>query len=165
MRVLVDEIAQSRRRTARYRTFDPSDADFAARLRAALHEATEQRVLPILIVAREAAARSEWRAAIVSLLGAEWRGGIVIPVEASDAGLAETIRREFEVTPNQREWIVVKIAQGGIAQFRTAIISVADDILARIVRHGSVVRATPATAGPSVRPRIANTHDAPQAQP
>jgi hypothetical protein len=58
------------------------------------------------------------------------------------------------MTPNEREWIVVKVAEGGVTEFRTAVISVGDDILARIVKHGSVERSTSATTGPSMRPEL-----------
>jgi len=96
----------------------------------------------------------------------QWRGGIVVPLDASDQQsirLIESIKPDFEMTPNEREWIVVRVAQGGVAEFRTAVISVADDILARVVKHGSVERSTPATVGPSVPPRIVNTLDAQRA--
>jgi hypothetical protein len=105
---------------------------------------------------------------VASLLRHPWRGGIVVPVDASDQPsirLMESIKADFAMTPNEREWVVTKTAQGGVVDFRTAVISVADDILARIVKHGSVERSTPATDGPSVRPRIANTLDARRAQP
>ena len=168
LRVLVEEIAQSRRRTFSYRAFDPSAADFVTTLLAALMNATDKRVLPILFVALETLARPEWRTAVVSLLRRQWRGGLVVPVGASDQRsirLMESIKSDFEITPNEREWIVVKVAEGGVTEFRTAVISVGDDILARIVKHGSVERSTSATIGPSVRPRIANTLDARRAQP
>ena len=163
LRVLVEEIAQSRRRTSRYRAFDPSAADFVTTLLAALMNATDKRVLPILFVAPETLGRPEWRMAVVSLLRRQWRGGLVVLVDASDQRsirLMESIKSDFEMTPNEREWIVVRVALGGVAEFRTAVISVADDILARIVKHGSVERSTSATIGPSVRPRITNTLDA-----
>ena len=161
LRVLVEEIAQSRRRTSRYWTFDPSAGVTA--LLAALMDATEKRVLPILLVDPKALGRPEWRAAVASLFRHPWRGGIVVPVDASDQPsihLMESIKADFEPTSNEREWVVVRVAQGGVVEFRTAVISMADDILARIVEHGSVERSTPATLGPSVRPRIANTLDA-----
>jgi hypothetical protein len=119
--------------------------------------------LPILFVAPETLGWPEWRMAVVSLLRRPWRGGLVVPVGASDQRsirLMESIKSDFELTPNEREWIVIRVAQGGVAEFRTAVISVADDILARIVKHGSVERSTSATIGPSVRPRITNTLDA-----
>ena len=168
LRVLVEEIAQSRRRTSRYRTFDPGAADFVPSLKAALTESTKERVLPILFVAPEVLANPGWRAAIRSLLREQWRGGLVVPVNAADrpsVQLIQGIKPEFELTPNEREWIVIREARGGLAEFRTAVISVADDILALIVKHGSVERPTPATDGPSVRPRVANTVGARQAQP
>ena len=168
LRVLVEEIAQSRRRTSRYRTFDPSAGDFVTALLAALMDATEKRVLPILLVDPKALARPEWRAAVASLLRHPWRGGIVVPVDASDQPsirLMESIKADFEMTPNERECVVVRVGQGGVAEFRTVVISVADDILARIVMHGSVERRTPATVGPSAPPRIANTLAAQRAQP
>jgi hypothetical protein len=162
LRVLVEEIAQSRRGKSRYRTVDPSAGDFVTALLADLIYATEERVLPILFVAPTALARPAWRTAVVSLLRHPWRGGIVVPLDASDQPsirLIERIKPEFEMTPNEREWIIVRVAQGGVAELRTAVISVADDILALIVKHGSVERGTPATVGPSVRPRITNTLD------
>jgi hypothetical protein len=168
LRVLVEEIAQLCRRISTYRTFDPSAGDFVTALLAALMDATEKRVLPILLVAPNALARPEWRAAMASLLHHPWRGGIVVPLDASDQPsirLIDSIKSDFEMTPNEREWIVVRVALGGVAEFRTAVISVADDILARIVKHGSVERSTPATVGPSVPPRIVNTLDAQRAQP
>jgi hypothetical protein len=168
LRVMVAEIAQSRRRTSKYRTFDPNAADFVAALLAALMDATDKRVLPILFVAPETLGRPEWRTAVVSLLRHQWRGGVVVPVDASDQAsihLIESIKSDFEMTPNEREWIVVRIAQGGVAEFRTGVMSVADDILARIVKHGSVERGPTATVGPSVRPRIANTLDPRRAKP
>jgi hypothetical protein len=169
--VLVEEIAQSRRSRSRYLTFDPSAGDFVTALFAALNDATEKRVLPILLVDPSALARPEWRAAITSLLRRQWRGGVVVPVDASDkpsAHLMESIKGDLELTPNEREWIVVRVAQGGVAELRTALISVADDILARIVMHGSVERHPPATFGPvplSVRPRISNMLDTERVQP
>jgi TIR domain len=162
LRVLVEEIAQSRRRTSRYRTFDPSGGDFTALLDA-LRDATEKRVLPILLIDPKVLARPEWRAAVVSLLRHQWRGGIVVPVDQSDQPsirLMENIEADFGMTPNEREWIVVRVTKRGVAEFRTAMISVADDILARIVKRGSVVRSTPATVGPSAPPRIANAQRA-----
>jgi hypothetical protein len=168
LRVLVEEVAQSRRRTSRYRTFNPSAGDFVTGLLAALTDATEKRVLPILLVDPKALASRESRNAVASLLRRAWRGGIVVPVDASDQPsirLMESIKADFEMTPNEREWVVVRVAQGGVAEFRTAVISVADDILARIVRHGSVERSTPATVGPSAPPRITNMLDAQRAQP
>jgi hypothetical protein len=104
---------------------------------------------------------------VASLLRHPWRGGIVIPVDASDQPsirLMESIKADFEMTPNEREWVVFRVARGGVVEFRVAVISVAGDILARIVKHGSVERSTPATVGLSV-PRIANTLDAQRAQP
>jgi TIR domain len=163
LRVLVEEIAQSHRRTSRYRTFDPSNADFGPALLTALMDATEKRVLPILLVDPEALSGPEWRTKMVSLLRRPWRGGVVVPVDGSDqqsVRLMEGIKSDFEMTPNEREWIVFRIARGGVAEFRTGVISVADDILARIVKHGSVERSAPSTIGPSVRPRIANTLNA-----
>jgi hypothetical protein len=167
--VLVEEIAQSRRRRSRYRAFDPSAGDFVTALLAALIDATEKRVLPIVLVDPKALARPEWLAAVASLLRHPWRGGVVVPVDASDVCSPHGgIKADLELTPNEREWIVVRVAQGGVAELRTALISVADDILARIVMHGSVERHPPATVGPvplSARPRIANTLDTERVQP
>lgn len=155
MSVLVEEIAQWSRRMTTYRSFDPSAADFAASILAALGHATEHRVLPILLIDPEALARPNSRAAIVSLLRHPWRGGVIVPLDAS--GHPSARLDDFELTPNEREWIVVRPTQGGVAEFRTAVVSVADEILARIVKHGSVERPTPDTDGPAVRPRITNT--------
>jgi hypothetical protein len=139
--VLVEEIAQSHRRTSRYRTFDPSTADFGPALLTALMDATEKRVLPILLVDPEALSGPEWRTKMVSLLRRPWRGGFIVPVDRSDqlsVRLMESIKSDFEMTPNEREWIVFRIVQSSVAEFHTGVISVADDILARIVKHGSV---------------------------
>jgi hypothetical protein len=168
LRVLVQEIAHFCRRTSSYRTSDPNAGDFVMALLVSLKDATDKRVLPILFVDPKALARPEWRQAVASLLRHPWRGGIVVPVNATDRSsilLMERIKSEFEMTPNEREWIVLRVAQGGVAEFRTAVISVADDILARIVKHSSVERNAPATRGPSAPPRIANTLDAQRAQP
>jgi hypothetical protein len=162
LRALVEEIAQSRQLTSRYRTFDPSADDFVTALLAALQDATEKRVLPILFIDPKALARPEWRKAVASLLREPWRGGIVFPVDATDQPsihFMESVKSEFKMTPDEREWIVFMTAPAGsVAELRMAVISVATGILARIVTHGSVERNSPATGGPSVPlPRIANT--------
>jgi hypothetical protein len=162
LRALIEEIAQARRLAYGYRQFDPGAVDFIPEILSSLADATKQCVRPILFVDPKCLAREEWRTAVVSLLRYEWRGGIIIPVDSSDktsVRLVDQAQSEFQTSPNEREWIIVRISKGRVTEFRTAVISVVDEILARIVEHGAVQRNYPAESGPSTLPRIANTLD------
>jgi hypothetical protein len=163
LRGLVEEIAQRRRLFYSYEKIDPDAEDFPTKLLSSLADATEKRVRPILFVDPKCLDRQEWRRALVSLLRHEWRGGILIPANAADKAsvrLVKTAESEYAMSPNEREWIIFRTSIGGIAEFCNDVISVADEILALIVKHGAVTRNAPDTSAPSTPPRIANTRNA-----
>jgi TIR domain len=162
---LVEAAVQSRRLVYGHQLLDPGAADFAANIWTVLEKATADNVRPILFIHPASLGDPQSRAALVGLMSREWRGGVVLPVDASDAAGVAMVER-FEATlqppPNRRNWIVIRSSATTrtIDGFRTAVLSVASEILARIVEHADVRQPPAAGDGPPNRPRIANTLDA-----
>ena len=144
------------------RELDPSAADFLHKITTALQGATKDSIRPIVIVDPRCLAQGNGLAALTSLLQRQWYTGFVLPVDKMDQELVsqmEKLRPVLQPSADARDWVVVRISIGTMAEFRTAVISVADEILARIVKTAEVRRPHADKAGPNTRPRIANTLD------
>jgi hypothetical protein len=101
------------------------------------------------------------RNALIELSRKKFRAGCLIPAETADQNavrLIEQYRTMLQPPEDAPDW-VVRISVGNMAQFRTAVSSVADDILARIVKSDRVRQSPPDNAGPTTLRRIANRLD------
>ena len=164
---LAEEIAHERRLVFSQIRIDPSEEDFLSNASSVLTDATAKYVRPILFVDPACFAREKWRTGLIALLRRDWRGALLVPVDNSDSEstrLVESFRLDLQLSPNERERIVIRISRS-ITEFRTAVISVVDEILARIVKDGIVQRSQPENDGPNTRPRITNVLDAAKREP
>jgi TIR domain len=145
------------------RAFDPRAQNFIADVSSVLAQATTNQCRPILFVHPECLAREEWRAALAELLKASWRGGVVVPAADKDSiALVEKFGAQLQPSKATEDSIVVRTVIGAQDAFRTAVISVIDEVLARIVNQGKVHQNVPGTQGRAALPRIANAQDAAQ---
>ncbi len=96
---------------------------------------------------------------MLELVRQPWLGGIIIPVAASDpeaTRLADEFRNELAGLEARSDRLVVRGSAATPEDFCTAIISTADEILARIVRFGKVGQSPPPNDGPTTRPSISS---------
>jgi hypothetical protein len=130
----------------------------------ALNDAADRSIRAIVVIDPRWLANEAWRSALVGLLRRRCRAGFLVPADALDRDavrLIEQYRYLLHPADDAPDW-VVRISVGNMAQFRTAVSSVADDILARIVKTDRVRQSPPDNVGPATRPRIANQLDAGQ---
>jgi hypothetical protein len=149
---LVETAVQSRRLVYSHQLLDPGAADFAANIWTVLEKATADNVRPILFIHSASLGDDRSRAALVALMSRQWRGGVVLPVDASDgAALAVVEKFESALQPpsERRNWIVIRpsATTRTIEGFRTAVLSIASEILARIVEHAEVRQNPPDSVG------------------
>jgi len=138
---------------------DPTSERFAVEVSNALAIATGKQIIPILFVHPECLDNEISRAALNEILGNEWRGGLIVPVDQADArarSLVEKYLPELEAARNKQEPAVMRIAEGGAADFQTACASVAQAVLALIQKKGEAKRPHPNREGPDAPPRFAN---------
>jgi hypothetical protein len=98
------------------------------------------------------------RNTIIALLRQQYRAGCLVPVSQTDLVALKTIEEsrpllQFTVGSTQTS---VRISVGDALEFKTAIVSVADDLLARIVNTDPVRCLPPNNPGPDAQPRISN---------
>lgn len=158
----VEEIAYDRQLVFSHTKLDPGANDFVAKALSMLNNATDQQATPILFVDPRCLQIDAQRDAVIGLLRSRWCGGLIIPVDRSDKDtvrMFENIHSSLELSMVDRDWIVVRPTIGTMTDFRTSVISVADEVLARIVNHGVVQQKHSPNAGPDTRPRIANILD------
>ncbi|MHC2282154.1 hypothetical protein ACVME8_008797 [Bradyrhizobium diazoefficiens] len=161
---LFEEVSNQKQLSTDWMTLDPSAADFMDRMMSALEDAADRSIRPIVVVDPRCLANGVWRSTLVGLLQRRRRAGFLVPADAADRDavrLIEQYRYLLQPADDAPDW-VVRISVGNMTQFRTAVSSVADDMLARIVKTDPVRQTPPDNAGPVARPRIANLLDAGQ---
>jgi len=164
LRGLVEEIVVLRHLVYSHETFDPSAADFSTAVWSSLAKATADNVRPILFVHPACLGNEKWRNALVAVLRRDWRGGVIIPVDAADKASVDCVEKFESVLqppPEKLNWIVVRPSRTTRVEagFRTAVLSVASEILARIVDHADVQQLPQNRDVLPIRPRIANILD------
>jgi TIR domain len=158
IRALFEEIANQKELSTDWMTFDPGSAEFIEMISSALSAAAKDSIRSILVVDPYCLANETWRGALVKLLHQPCRAGFLVPADTADLeamSLVEQYRTLLQPAVDAPDWLV-RISIGNIAQFRTAVSSVADDILARIVKNDPVRQKPPDNAGPTSLPRIAS---------
>jgi hypothetical protein len=157
---LVEEIANEQRFEYERMKLDAGAADFVARMSNALAGAKADSSRLVIVVDPHCLARVDWQAVLTELLQAEWYVGLVVPVDRTDqlsVSLVERVAPTLQPPPAAQERVVVRISIGTLAEFRTALVSVAAEVLSRIVTTADVPRPHPEKNGFATRPRIANT--------
>jgi hypothetical protein len=158
---LFEEIANRKKLAMEWMTLDPSAPDFMARMLSALKSAAQNSIRPILVVDPRCLAHEAWREALFALLRHSYRAGFLVPADATDSNaihLIEQYSALLQPTKEAPDW-VVRISTGNITQFQTAVDSVADEILARIVNADRVRQSPPDNDGPTKLKRITNRPD------
>jgi len=153
-----EEIANQKQLATNWITLDPSAADFPVRILSALDDAAERSIRAVVVVDPRCLADEVARNALVGLLRRPCRAGFLVPADKRDRDATRLIgqyRNLLQPADDSPDW-VVRISDVDMTQFRTAVSSVADDILARIVRTDRVRRSPPDNEGPATRPRISN---------
>jgi hypothetical protein len=159
---LFEEIASERELAFDRVKLDPTQGDFVGQISRVLEEATAENARPIVVLDPRCLDHAECQVAVTELLQRQWFIGLVIPVDENDlesAALVGKFRPQLQPSEDARDWVVVRRESRTIAEFRTAIVSVADEILARIVKNAEVRRPPTTPDGPDRRPRIANILD------
>lgn len=161
---LVDEVATSRRLTRTSATLDPNDAGFLERARNLLESASAVNTSVILFVHPECLAVAGARHALESLLATgNWRGGVMVPLDAADQPAIDVVMSAqtfFQLSLDQQQRIAMRTVTGSSEDFRAAMASLLDEVLARIVKHGDIRRDSPDNDGPTKRPSITNVGSA-----
>jgi len=159
---LVADIATERRLACRSELLDPAGPGFPSRLQVMLTAATRTNTLAVLILDPFCLAETEIRDRVSRLVVQDtWRGGLLIPVDSSNAEalrLTAQHKHILEISTGHEQQVVVRRAAGSIGDFRIALLSILDDILARIVKHGEIYQTFPDNAGPQTKPQITNVH-------
>jgi hypothetical protein len=148
-------------------TADPTAEGFADDVSKALATATGKQIVPILFVHPDCLGNEPSRDALKKILENKWRGGLVIPVDESDAQALSLVQEhwpELEEAQNKEEPAVMRRAIGGASKFQTAAASVAYAVLALIQKNGVVQQIHPNNEGFAAIPRVANTSDAVRGQ-
>jgi hypothetical protein len=153
-----EEIANQKQLVTDWMTLDPNSADFMDRILLALDDAAKRSIRAVVVVDPRCLADEAALNALVALLQEKCRAGFLVPADASDRDAVRLIkqhRQQLQPADDAPDW-VVRISEGTMAQFRTAVSSVADDILARIVKTDRVRQNPPDNDGPTTKPRISN---------
>jgi hypothetical protein len=159
---LLEEVFNQKGLIPKWKMLDPSAAGFETELLSSLEASAKDSVRQILVVDPRSLADNTSRGALIRLLQQPCRAGFLVPADATDipsVRLIEQYRALLQPAENALDW-VVRISIGNTAQLQTAVTSVADDILARIVKTDPVRQSPPDNSGPATRPRIANQLDA-----
>lgn len=134
--------------------------DLLATAKALLTEATTDQARPILFIDPLVLANGTGRQAVLDIISLQWRGGIIIPASAKQpraVALADAFHERLKLLPPERTRdLIIRDSVPTDDAFRTAVPSVADEILARIVAFGEVKQPLPSNVGPERRPRISN---------
>jgi hypothetical protein len=158
---LFEEVSNQKEFAMEWRTLDPSTADFADLVVAALRDANEKCIMPLLVLDPRCLADGTARGAFAALFLEQHRAGLLVPADVTDGDarrLIESNRAWLQPFNDAAEWLV-RISIGNMAAFRTAISSVVDDIDARLFKTGVVQQKPPDNAGLTTLPRIANRSD------
>jgi len=146
---------------------DPLIDGFATEVATALATATENQNLPILFVHPECLGNEKARASLKEVLSKDWRGGLIVPVDETDAEALASVEKywpELEAARNKQEPAVIRVAKGGVATFQTAAASVAHSVLALIQLNGSKRHPYAEGKGPTEITYIANKSDSARGQ-
>jgi hypothetical protein len=157
---LLEEIVTERQLAYRSELLDPTDPDFLTQVQEILSAATATNTIVIVFVDPLCLGNEVVRDKVKGLIReGTWRGGFLIPIESSDAealSITEQFRDVLDVPPEHQQRIVLRRTSGSVTDFRIALFSVLDGILARIVKHGEVHQKIPDNPGPKTKPRITN---------
>jgi hypothetical protein len=158
---LFEEVSNQKQLATDWMSLDPSREGFIDQILFALVGAADRSIRPIVVVDPRCLANRASRETLIDLLRRRCRAGFLVPADAADRDavqLIEQYRHLLQPGDDAPNW-VVRVSVGNMTQFRTAVSSVADDMLARIVKTDPVRQSPPDNAGPVARPRIANRLD------
>jgi hypothetical protein len=155
---IFEEVANSKTMILDWLELDPSARDFTDRVHSVLDTSATNSVRPIIVVDPLCLPKEPVRNTIIALLRQQYRAGCLVPVSQTDLVALKTIEEsrpllQFTVGSTQTS---VRISVGDALEFKTAIVSVADDLLARIVNTDPVRCLPPNNPGPDAQPRISN---------
>jgi hypothetical protein len=157
---LLEEIVIERQLACHLELLDPTDPDFLTQVQELLSAATATNTIPIVFLDPLCLGNKKVRGEFKGLIQeGTWRCGFLVPVGSSDAeafSITEKFRDVLEVPPEHQQRIVIRRTGGSVADFRIALLSVLDGILARIVKHGEVRQKIPDNPGPDTKPSITN---------
>jgi TIR domain len=159
---LLEEIVAERQLAYRSELLDPTDPDFLIQVQEILSAATATNTIAIVLLDPLCLGNEVVRDKVEGLIReGTWRGGVVIPIGSFNAealSITEQFRDVLEVPPEHQQRIVIRRSSGSVVDFRIALLSVLDGILARIVKHGEVHQKIPDNPGPKTKPSITNVH-------
>jgi hypothetical protein len=155
----VREIAYGCRLRCTHLILDPGTDDFEETAWLAIQEATKKLEKPILFLDPNCLKIDKHRSALVRLVQRGWRGGIILPADASDmdavikfkASLPDLGQSHAEGTR-----IVVRPSGTRMEEFRTSVDSVDMEIFTKIADVAEVPHKPTLKAGPDSRPQMSN---------
>jgi hypothetical protein len=156
---LVEEVANDKLLEMSRLEVDSNSPGFANQVVAKLNTAVGEGARAILIVDPYIFESDIVRNALMALFKSPTRAGFVIPIDSDDnkaRGIMETHSSLIKTIGTGNDWII-RISIGGQEDFKTAISSVCDEILATLVRTSRVWQSPPDNGGPATQPRISNS--------
>jgi hypothetical protein len=158
IRAMLEEVANQKELAIDWMALDPDASHFMDQTLSRLGAAAKESIRPILLVDPRCLANNITRGTLAAVLQRRCRAGFLVLADSSDQNNARLIRQHEAILrpPDDAPDWVVRISIGNAMQLRTAVSSVADDLLARIVKTDPVRQPPPDNSGPHTRPRIAN---------
>jgi hypothetical protein len=157
---LVEEIAVDRELLRRLEFVDAANPYFLSHMEKILVTASTKNSIAVVLLDPACLLKEPMRDGLKGLIAeGTWRGGFLIPsgsLDTEDKLNTEEYRRLLDVQPEHQQRIVIRRTSGSMAEFRSALLSVLDDILARIIKNGELQQEIPDNAGPEKIPRITN---------
>jgi hypothetical protein len=151
----VDDALRGRGLSIHHARLSIGSPNFEDEVLTLLLDATRDQATPILFIDPAVLRVPATHSLLASLALKPWIGGMVIPGAASDV-VTRLVQDDLALPLERSEQIVVRSDVASASAFAVAVVSVVDDILARISRFGTVQNSPQANDGPSTRPRISN---------
>jgi hypothetical protein len=152
----VDDTLRGRGLSIRHTPLSIASPRFRDDALSLLLDATREQATPILFIDSAVLNRAAYRELLRALALDPWIGGIIIPGRGSEV-VAGFLSQDLALPLERSEQVVVRTEIATAAAFEVAVVSVVQDILARISRFGSVQNIPQANRGPTSRPRLSNT--------
>jgi TIR domain len=156
---ILDEIGAERRLVCVRALLDPSETEFLQQAKNTLSAATALNTTTVLLVDPDCLEQARVQEALINLLEGSWRGGFLLPVTASDYDSLQRVESfcaRLKLSDEQQDRIVFRRVVGSAGDFRSAMISIVDDVVGRIIKQAEVQRGSPDNSGPEKKPAISN---------
>lgn len=139
---------------------NPRSPLFVSEASGLLANATAANNMPILFVDPRCLLDEPTLSTLVHIVGgAQWRGGVLIPVQAQDqqqVAAVERLHSRCRATVDTDSKVVIRTAADSSGEFKTKLLMMLDEIAALVIKHGQVQRPSPENSGPDRKPSIVN---------